>query len=154
MLEEEKIDFFKKQIELEKKIVKKAEESVSGVRNELVQGLILSIALDSKKHANLINALISLNSSPQPFIEEEKYDEIVSNIEEHIKLEFQTIKTYEKLLEQLDDEDEKLLIQAIYQDELRHHSLLKKLLRTILKREALTQADIWDSIKEDFLPQY
>jgi rubrerythrin len=154
MLEEEKLEFFKKQIELEKKIVTKAEASVAGLKNKLVQGLILSIALDSKKHANLISALIALNSSTQPFVEEEKYDEIVENIEEHIKLELETIKTYRELLDQLDNEDEKMLIQAIYTDELKHHSLLKKLLRNIIKKETLTQEDIWDSIKEDFIPQY
>lgn len=154
MLEEEKLDFFKRQIELEKKIVNKAEASVANVKNQLVKGLILSIALDSKKHANLINALIALNSSIQPFIEEDKFDEIVKNIEEHIKLELETIKTYRELLDQLDNEDEKMLIQAIYQDELKHHTLLKKLLKTIIKRETLTQEDIWDSIKEDFIPQY
>ena len=154
MLEEEKLDFFKRQIELEKKIVSKAEESVADIRNELVQGLILSIALDSKKHANLLNSLIALTSTTQPFVEEEKYDKIVTNIEEHIKLELETIKTYKELLDQLDNEDEKMLIQAIYSDELKHHSLLKKLLRTIIRKETLAQEDIWDSIKEDFIPQY
>jgi rubrerythrin len=154
MLEEEKLAFFKKQIELEKKIVNKAETTAADIKNQLVQGLILSIALDSKKHANLLNALIALDTTTQPFIEEEKYDEIVKNIEEHIKLELETIKTYQELLDQLDNEGEKLLIQAIHQDEVKHHSLLKKLLRTIIRKEALTQEDIWDSIKEDFLPQF
>lgn len=154
MLKEEKIEFYKKQIDLEKLIGETAENSVKSVKNELIKELIHSIALDSKKHESIINSLITMNSSTQPFIEEEKYDELVKNIEEHIKLELEAIRTYKKLLDQLENEEEKLLVQAIYQDELKHHTLLKKILKSIITNEAITQDDIWDSIKEDFLPQF
>lgn len=154
MLEEEKIEFYIKQVSLEKRIGETAENSVKNVKNELIKELIHSIALDSKKHASIINSLIAMNSSTQPFIEEEKYDELVKNIEEHIKLELEAIKTYKALIDKVENEEEKILLQAIYQDELRHHTLLKKILRTIVEKEAITQDDIWDSIKEDFLPQF
>lgn len=139
---------------LEKRICETAENSVKSVKNELIKELIHSIALDSKKHASIINSLITMNSSIQPFIEEEKYDELVKNVEEHIKLELEAIKTYKELIDQIENEEEKLLLQAIYQDELRHHILLKKILESIVTKEAITQDDIWDSIKEDFLPQF
>jgi rubrerythrin len=152
--EDEKIEFYKRQMKLEKRIGETAENSVKDVKNELIKELINSIALDSKKHASIINSLITMSSSTQPFIEEEKYDELVKNIEEHIKLELEAIKTYKELMNKLENKEEKMLVQAIYEDELRHHTLLKKILRTIVKKEALTQADIWDSIKEDFVPQF
>ncbi|MHA1953870.1 MAG: ferritin-like domain-containing protein [Candidatus Heimdallarchaeaceae archaeon] len=154
MLEEEKIGFYKKQIKLEKRIGETAENSVKSVKNELIKELINSIALDSKKHASMINSLIAMSSSTQPFIDEEKYDELVKNIEEHIKLELEAIKTYKVLIDRVENEEEKILLQSIHQDELRHHTLLKKILRSIIEKEAITQADIWDSIKEDFLPQF
>ena len=154
MREEEKLEFYKQQINLEKRIVKTAENSVLGVKNEIIKELINSIALDSKKHASIINSLISMSTTTQPFIEEEKYDELVRNIEEHIELEAEAIRTYKELIDQVENEEEKMLLQAIHQDEIRHHTLLKKILRSIIEKEALTQDDIWDSIKDDFIPQF
>lgn len=150
----EKIEFFINQINLEKEIVKAAEESIQNVKNELVKELILAIALDSKKHAGMLNALLSMTSSIQPFIKEEKLDELSENIEKHIKLEAKAIETYKEIIPELENEQEKMIIQNILTDEIRHHTLLQKILKNIKEREALTQEDIWDSIKEDFIPQY
>jgi rubrerythrin len=152
--EKEKIEFFAKQISLEKEIVKTAENSIKNVKNNLVKELILAIALDSKKHAGMLNSLLTIASSVQPFIEEEKLEELSENIEKHIELEAKAIETYKEILPELENDQEKMIIQAIYHDELRHHALLKRILTSIKEREALTQEDIWDSIKDDFIPQY
>ena len=154
MDDKEKTEFFINQINLEKEIVEVAEESIQNVKNELVKELILAIALDSKKHAGMLNALLSITSSVQPFIEEEKLDELSENIEKHIKLEAKAIETYKELIPELESEQEKMIIQHILTDEIRHHALLQRILKSIKEREALTQEDIWDSIKEDFIPQY
>jgi len=137
--DKEKTEFFINQINLEKEIVEAAEESIQNVKNKLVKELILSIALDSKKHAGMLNALLSITSSVQPFIEEEKLDELSENIEKHIKLEAKAIETYKDIIPELKNDQEKMIIQAILTDELRHHTLLKRIL---------------NSIKEDFIPQY
>jgi rubrerythrin len=154
LLKKDKIKFYERQINLEKEIIKAAESSVKDIKNELVKELILSIALDSKKHASILNALLSMNTTVPPYIEETKLDQIKENIQRHIKLEIEAIKTYKSLLEQIEDESEKMLIQAVYEDELRHHALLKRILKSIIEDEALTQEDIWDSIKDDFIPQF
>ena len=154
MNNKEKTEFFINQIKLEREIVEVAEESVQNVKNELVKELILAIALDSKKHAGMLNALLSMTSSVQPFIEEEKLDELSKNIEKHIKLEAKAIETYNDIIPELKNDQEEMIIRAIYQDEIRHHALLQRILKSIKEREALTQEDIWDSIKEDFIPQY
>ena len=54
MNKEEKIEFFKKQIEIEKKIVKTAYESVKGIDNVLVREMLLSVINDSEKHENML----------------------------------------------------------------------------------------------------
>ncbi len=154
MNDKEKIEFFVNQINLEKEIVEAAESSIKDVKNELVRELILAIALDSKKHAGMLNALLTITSSVQPFIEEEKLDELSENIEKHIELEAKAIETYKEILPELENDQEKIVIQAILSDELRHHALLKRILTSIKEREALTQEDFWDSIKDDFIPQY
>ncbi len=154
MNEKERMEFFTKQINLEKEIVETAENSVKNVKNRIVKELILAIALDSKKHAGMLNALLTITSSVQPFIEEEKLDELSMNIEKHIELEAKAIETYKQILPELENDQEKMIIQAIFADELRHHALLKRILTSIKERESLTQEDIWDSIKDDFIPQY
>jgi len=154
LLEKDKIKFFERQINLEKEIINAAEKSVKDIKNELVKELILSIALDSKKHVSILNALLTMNTSVSPYIEEEKLDMLKENIQQHIRLEVEAIKTYKELLDKIENKSERMLLQAVYDDELRHHALLKRILKSIIEDEALTQDDIWDSIKDDFIPQY
>ena len=149
-----KLDFYKKQIELEKLIIKTAEKSVSNVRNQLVKELIMSIALDSRKHASLLSALIVMNTEVPPFIEEEKLDVLADNINKHIELEVKAIQTYKELLETIESEQEKLIVQAIYHDENRHHMLLKRIHELIVKQEAITEEDMFEFLKDDYIPQF
>jgi len=152
--DEEKVKFYKKQMELEKKIIQAAEESVEDMENKIVKELILAIALDSKKHASLLEVLTTMNTSFVPYIDEKSLDKIAENIKKHIDLEAQAIETYKELLTKIDTDREKMIIQVIYHDELRHHALLKRLYEIIIKNEAITEEDLWDYLKDDYIPQY
>ncbi|MHA1197831.1 MAG: hypothetical protein ACTSQF_00540 [Candidatus Heimdallarchaeaceae archaeon] len=150
----QKDEFFKRQIELENEIVATAEKSVSEIKNLLVKEMILSIALDSKKHANMLSALLAIQSTTQPFISEKVSKELEANMLKHIKLEQKAIQSYKELLEEVDNEQEKMIIQAVYHDEIRHHALLKKIYTTIIDTETLDEGEMWEFIKDDFIPQY
>ncbi len=152
--DEEKVKFYKKQIELEKKIIQAAEESVEDMENKIVKELILAIAIDSKKHASLLGVLTTMNTSSVPYISEKSLDKIAKNIKKHIELEAQAIETYKELLTKIDTDQEKMIVQTIYHDELRHHALLKRLYEIIIKNEAITEEDLWDYLKDDYIPQY
>ncbi len=154
LLDEEKVKFYKKQKELEKRIIQAAEDSVEGMENKIVKELILAIAIDSKKHASLLEVLMTMNTSSEPYIEEKSLDKIAENIKKHIELEAQAIETYKELLTKINTDQEKMIVQAIYHDELRHHALLKRLYEIIIKKEAITEADLWDYLKDDYIPQY
>ena len=151
---EERIEFFKNQIKLEKEIIDTASKSVDGLKNDLVKELILTIVTDSGKHASMLKALITLNSGVTPFVKEEISEELSDNIRKHIELEAKAISTYKELLDQLKNEKEKLLVKAIYQDEIKHHSLLKKIYKTIIEAETLTENEMWDFLMEDATPNY
>ena len=60
MNKQERIAFYEEQVGFENSIAKKAETSVEGIQNIMIRELILSIALDSKKHSRMLNALKSL----------------------------------------------------------------------------------------------
>ena len=151
MSEHERVDFYKKQLELEDKIVKKANDSVENVKNLLIRELILGIAMDSKKHASMLNALVAMHTKATPLIQEEITDELEKNLKEHISLEQQAIDTYQELYKMDFGESEKVIVKAILNDEIRHHALLKKIHKMIVEKETLNEQDLWDWIWKDSL---
>lgn len=151
MSNQERVDFYQKQVELEKKIVEKATDSVKNVNNILIRELIQGIAMDSKKHSSMLNALIAMHTKSTPLIKEDITDELEKNLLEHIALEKQAIETYKELLNRDFKESERIIIEAILKDELRHHTLLKKIHKMIVEKETLTEQDLWDWVWKDSL---
>jgi ferritin-like protein len=149
MNKQDRIAFYEEQVGFENAIVKKAEASIEGIQNIMIRELILSIGLDSKKHASMLNALISLLTRPTPSVPEEFGTDIRNNIAEHIQMEAQAIETYQKLLDSIDDESEKIVIKAILNDELKHHSLLKTINKMIVEKLSLSEKEFWDMVEEE-----
>ena len=149
MNKEEKLEFFKKQIEIEKTIVKTAYESVKGIDNVLVREMLLSVINDSEKHENMLNALIARLTGPSPGIEEKISDEVGDSLKKHLELEAEAIQKYKELLEKTLDNREKIIIKTIYEDEIRHHELLRWIYKTIVEKETLIEEDIWEYIWGD-----
>jgi rubrerythrin len=141
--------FLNKQIALEEKIVKIAKTSVKNTKNELVRYLIEAIAIDSNKHALLLNAILARLESKTPFIDEAKRDELGENIKEHITLEAKAIETYSNLIPQTEDPGTKQVLEYILEDEKRHHELLKQLYTLVIEKETLTEEDLWDLTWKD-----
>ncbi len=151
MSKEERLAFFKEQIEVEKKIVETANRIVKGVKNPLVREMILAVALDSQKHETMLCALRDRLTLPSPAIDETVADEIAEAIQEHIDLEAKALSQYKNFLDNLccSDDKEKIVIKAIYEDELRHHELLRWIFKTIVQKETLIEEDIWDDMWKD-----
>jgi len=149
MSKQNRVDFYKEQIELENHIHKKAESTVKDIGNIVINELITGIALDSKKHATLLNALVSLHTKATPSIAEKYGSDIKESINEHIELERKAIDTYNKLLETVDNESEKIIIRAILNDEIKHHSLLKTIQKMVIENLTLSEKDFWDLVEED-----
>ena len=149
MSKQDRIEFYKQQIDFENLIHEKAQTSIEGVENILIIELIKGIALDSKKHAALLSALVSLHTKATPSIAEEYGARIKENITEHIELERKAIDTYRKLFETIDDESEKIIIRAILNDEIKHHSLLKTIQKMVVEKLTLSEKEFWDMVEED-----
>lgn len=151
MSKEERLAFFEEQIEVEKKIVETAHKIVKGVKNPLVREMILAVALDSQKHETMLTALRDRLVGPSPGIDEQVSDEISEAIQEHIELEAKALNQYKDFLDNLccSDDKEKIVIKAIYEDELRHHELLRWIFKTIVQKETLIEEDIWDDMWTD-----
>jgi len=143
---QELISFLKKQIDLENMIVEEGKKSVKGVKNVLVRELIRGIALDSMKHANMLEAMVALISGAKVFLTEKESERIGGQIKRHIELEKQAIETYSTLLEHIKDERTRLLVDYILKDERRHHELLRKIDKIIVEAETLREEDLWEMV--------
>lgn len=147
---QERIKFYKEQVELENTIVEKAEKAVKGLENVLIRELILGIALDSKKHAGMLNALVSIHTRPTPSVAEEFGEDLKKAIAEHIELEAQAVETYQEKLKTTDNENEKLIIKAILNDEKKHHKLLLTIQKMIVDKLTLSENELWEMVEESF----
>lgn len=148
MSKQERVEFYKEQINLENTIVEKAEKAVQGMENILIKELILGIALDSKKHAGMLSALLSMYTKPTPSVAEEFGEDLRKAITEHIELEKQAIDTYQEKLQTAENENEKIIIKAILNDEKKHHKLLLTIQKMIIDKLTLSENELWEMVEE------
>jgi rubrerythrin len=151
MNEHERVELYKKQMTLEEKIVETAQTAVKDMKNVMVRELVLGVAMDSNKHSSLLNALIASIEGKNPLLKEDITDKLKSNLEEHIELEQEAIDSYKTIWNNLEDEKEKMIIKAILNDEIRHHTLLKKIHKMIVEKETITEQELWDMSWKDSL---
>ncbi|MCW4015753.1 MAG: ferritin-like domain-containing protein [Candidatus Bathyarchaeota archaeon] len=146
---DELVALFKNQIKTEKIIVDSVAESLSELKNPAVKGVLRGISLDSTKHAEMYSSAISLLTSVPQALTEENLDKQRELVEKHIQLENEVISKLRDVLPFVQNEKVKLLLTAILSDEVRHHSLLKKVLDIIVRGETITEADWWDIMWEN-----
>ncbi len=149
MDEQELLNFINGQINFEERIVENVKRTTSSLGNTFVKELLLSIGLDSTKHAQLLKAVKSSMEGPTPFINESERDTIIKDIEDHIKLEAEAVKTYGELARGDYSDQVKVIAGLILEDEIRHHRLLKQLYKVLIEPETMSDdmvwGDMWDS---------
>ena len=145
MLSKEDISrFFEKQVFLENEIVNSINKALVKVRNPAVKGVLKGISLDSVKHAEMYKAAIELLSSVPPALTQQEFDELTKFVKKHITEEEKAILSMEEVINHVEDEKVKLLLEAIFSDEQRHHKLLNEIMDILVKRETITEDDWWD----------
>jgi ribonucleotide reductase beta subunit family protein with ferritin-like domain len=139
----EMIEFVKNQIKLEHHIVEAIMKSTETVRNPVVKQVLQSIAFDSKKHAGIYNAAMSI-SQITPALTDEEYRDLEKITAKHIADEEKAISALNKMMPKIKDKKVKFLLGSIVADEKRHHELLKKIIDLVVRKEAITEEDWWD----------
>lgn len=143
------LKFLENQITLENKIVKSITDSAEKIDNEAVSTALHGISLDSKKHAMMYSSAISLMTTTSAALNDEQLDLQKKVVNDHIKMEEAVIKELDKMLPSVENEKVELLLNAILQDEKRHHKLLKTLYEILIRGEAVTEGDWWDAVWGD-----
>ena len=135
--------------ELEEKYAVELDREYRGYGNELVRELIQSVMIDSKKHAGLYKAAQMLAEGRSLAITEEEYETLENKLKLHIEKENEMLEAVKQLIDEVKDERIKKLLIKIYDDELMHHPFMTSFLELVLKRETISEQDIWDMLFRD-----
>jgi hypothetical protein len=133
-------------IRMEKAHASSLSSAVDDVSNLVVGEILRGIAQDSIKHAGFYTAILNLMRTENPALNEEDYTRLEDIIKTHIKVEEQMMQEAKTFLEENQDSRVLHLLTEIYEDEVKHHILMKRLLEAIIKREAILDMDLWDSL--------
>jgi hypothetical protein len=140
----ELIGFLKAQIKVENEIVDSLNAGLVEIKNPPVKGVLKGISLDSVKHAEMYAAATELLTGVSQALGQEHLDKQKELVEKHIRMEAELIKKIGKVLPTIENDKVKLLLEAILEDEKRHHELLKMVLEILVRGETITEADWWD----------
>jgi hypothetical protein len=135
--------------DLEEKYAVELDREYRGYGNEVVRELIRSVMVDSKKHAGLYKAAAYIVEGRSLSITDVEYEELEKRLRLHIEKEQEMLDAAKQLMEEVKDERVQKLLIMIYEDELMHHPFMESFLETILKRETITEEDIWDMLFRD-----
>lgn len=140
---DELVGFLKKQVNIENEIVNSVNGALGEIENPAVKGVLKGISLDSLKHAEMYGAAISLLTSVLPALTQENLDKQRELVEKHMHMEAELIEKISKVLPNIENNNVKLLLNAISLDEKRHHQLLKEVLEILVQGETITEEDWW-----------
>jgi len=146
---DELVDLFKNQIKIEQTIVDSVKEGLTEIKNPAVKGVLNGISLDSLKHAQMFSSAIILLTSVPQALTEGNLDKQKELVKKHIELEVKVIQKLREIIPLVQNEKIKLLLNAILEDEKRHHDLLLKVLNILVKGETITDKDWWDVMWEN-----
>lgn len=124
-------------------------EGVKELSNVAVRELLMSIAHDSMKHAGFYKAISNLLAIKGQALADDEYVKLEKLIRKHIEIEVKMMEEAKKLLDLSKDNRIKHLLNEIYQDEVRHHALMRRLLEEVVRLEAILEEDRWDMLWRD-----
>lgn len=137
-------EFMKEMVRREERIVASLQESLGGMAHPAVKGVLEGISLDSVKHARMYGAALELLKGVKEEVREEQLREQEELLRKHLKWEEELVEKIGSALGEVENEKVKMLLQAILEDERRHHHLLKRVLELLVRGEAVTEEDLWD----------
>jgi rubrerythrin len=144
------LSFLEKQIKVENEIVDSLNRGLVDVENPAVKGTLKGISLDSLKHAQMYASAINLLTKAPKALTQKQLDSQKALVEKHIQIEAVLIERISEQVPNIRDEKVKLLLNAILEDEKRHHSLLQRVLEILVRGEAITEEEwfevVWRSV--------
>jgi len=139
MSKEELIRLLSKQKDLELMAAESLSSLVEISKYGVVKLLLLGVMNDSKKHAQILEALMSLMRTTT-FGHVEKY-EVAKGVEKHIKIEEEMLRNIDEITGKAEDEEVKTMLGMIAMEEKRHHRTLLELSEIVERIDRITDED-------------
>lgn len=121
---------------------------VTSFKHPILQTLIYGISYDSEKHSMFYTSLISMLEKGVALSEEE-LKTISAVIDTHIRVEEMMIENTRELFKTVEDDRFKLILSAIYNDEILHHKLLLSIKKAIAEAATITEESVWNMVWKD-----
>jgi len=133
-------NLIEEQIKLEKEIANKFRMLEGRVDSIAARLLIREMQLDTKKHAEILEAALKVIGGPKSFWEftidvEADKRAVKRELEEHVKAEGTMIRQIDEEMEKTKDEALKLLLNHFLEDENKHHKSLEIIISKAYKME-------------------
>ena len=144
----EKVAKMREMAKLEERYAVGYDDDVAGLGNVAVAELMMGVALDSRKHAGLYRAIAAILEGPLGITDVE-YDRLEAALKRHVEVEVGMLSEARALLEGVEDDRARRLLEEIVADEVRHHKFLSNLLEAVLARDMIFEQDVWDMIWRD-----
>ena len=135
--------------DMEEQYAIKLDKDFRGWGNPAVDALIETIAYDSKKHAVLYRTAAYLVDGKSLAVIDIKYEDLEKSLKQHIETEEKMLKKVKEMISKVENKGAKNLLTEIYADEVTHHPFMKNLLELVLKREAITEEDVFNMLFRD-----
>ncbi|MBL7079789.1 hypothetical protein ISS39_05645 [Candidatus Bathyarchaeota archaeon] len=144
-MSDELVRFLKGMVKEEEEIVRSVESAVGDLKNFAVRSVLRGISYDSLKHAEMYRSAGELLSEPRPALDEGQLDVQRSLVARHIAMEERVIERLEEMIPGVENEKVSFILNAIIEDERRHHRVLKRVEELLIKGETVTEEDWWDA---------
>lgn len=144
-MSEELVSFLKGMVEAEEEIVRSVESAVGDLKNFAVRSVLRAISYDSLKHAEMYRSAGELLSEPRPALDEGQFDVQRALVARHIAMEERVIARLEEIIPGVESEKVSFILNAIIEDERRHHRVLKRVEGLLVRGETVTEEDWWDA---------
>ncbi|MEM2122714.1 MAG: hypothetical protein QXE79_03665 [Candidatus Bathyarchaeia archaeon] len=116
------------------------------VENNIIRLLIHTLVLDSMKHASIIRALLDIVQGTR-FSEADKRL-LGEELSRHIAEEETMLRNVKELVDKVEDENVKAVLNQISLEEERHHKGLRQLLSILDKMDRLGVDEWWKYMNE------
>lgn len=144
-MSDELVGFLKGMVKAEEEIVRSVESSVGDLNNLAVRSVLRGISYDSLKHAEMYRSAGELLSEPRPALDEGQFDVQRALVTRHIAMEERVIARLEEMIPGVENEKVSFILNAIIEDERRHHKVLKRVEELLVRGETVTEEDWWDA---------
>jgi rubrerythrin len=135
-----------KMIKDESAAVNHLSKTIKKTKNNVIKILMQILLIDSLKHGKILEIILSILNIPK--LESSEIGEVVQNLKEHVEEEKMMMENFENLVDTVEDQRVRFLLENITTDEKRHHNIVERITELVVDSE--TSDDAW----WDFLYRY